>query len=114
MAFKVKSVVGARPNFIKIAPLDREIKTYREVKHLICLNRQHFDKNLSNILLEQLATNTLNFNLSFGRSHAQQLASILAALELGVPCFTVRDNTERPINVDFLQSNWMMLLLQIK
>jgi len=114
MAFKVKSVVGERPNFIKIAPLDREVIKYREVKHLIRLNRQHFDKNLSNIFSEQLTTNTLDFNLPFGRSHVQQLTSILTTFELGVRCFTVRDNTERPVNVDVLQSNLIMLLLLIK
>ncbi|MDY0077348.1 MAG: hypothetical protein RBR87_08740 [Bacteroidales bacterium] len=108
MAFKVKSVGGARPNFIKRTPLDRE------VKHLIRLNRQHFDKNLSHVCSEQLANNTLDFNLPFGISYVQQLSLILTAFDLGVRGFTLRDNTERPVNVDALQSNWMMLLLLIK
>jgi len=82
MSFKVISVVGARPNFIKIAPLDREFKKYPEVNHLICHTGQHFDKNMSNIFFEQLGITTPAFNLGVsGGSHAKQLASIMTAFE---------------------------------
>lgn len=82
MAFKVISVVGARPNFIKIAPLDREFKKYPEVKHLICHTGQHFDKNMSNIFFEQLGITSPAFNLGVsGGSHAKQVAMVMIAFE---------------------------------
>lgn len=82
MAFKVISVVGARPNFIKIAPLDREFKKYATVKHLICHTGQHFDKNMSKVFFEQLGITAPAFNLGVsGESHAKQVAAVMTAFE---------------------------------
>ena len=52
---KIISVVGARPNFIKIAPLHKMFKKYeKNIKHLICHTGQHFDKKMSTIFFEEL------------------------------------------------------------
>jgi len=82
MTFKVISVVGARPNFIKIAPLDREFKRYPEINHLICHTGQHFDKNMSSVFFEQLGITEPAFNLGVsGGSHAKQVAAVMTAFE---------------------------------
>jgi len=82
MAFKVISVVGARPNFIKIAPLDREFKKYAAVTHLICHTGQHFDKNMSKVFFEELGITAPAFNLGVsGGSHAKQVAAVMTAFE---------------------------------
>jgi UDP-N-acetylglucosamine 2-epimerase (non-hydrolysing) len=80
---KIISVVGARPNFIKIAPLARAFKKYKkEVKHLICHTGQHFDQRMSEIFFDQLQMPHPDFNLGVGGgSHAGQTARIMLGLE---------------------------------
>ena len=47
---KIISVVGARPNFMKIAPLHKAFLNHSGiVKHLICHTGQHYDKKMSDI-----------------------------------------------------------------
>ncbi len=80
---KILSVVGARPNFIKIAPLAKAFKKYRkEVKHLLCHTGQHFDQRMSEIFFEELQMPRPDFNLGVGGgSHAEQTARIMLELE---------------------------------
>jgi UDP-N-acetylglucosamine 2-epimerase (non-hydrolysing) len=80
---KIISVVGARPNFIKIAPLARAFKKYKkEVNHLICHTGQHFDQRMSEIFFDQLQMPRPDFNLGVGGgSHAEQTARIMLGLE---------------------------------
>ncbi len=75
--------MGARPNFIKIAPLAKAFNKYRkEVKHLLCHTGQHFDKRMSDIFFEDLKMPGPDFNLGVGRgSHAGQTARIMLELE---------------------------------
>ena len=52
---KIISVVGARPNFIKIAPIHRSFQTYKsDINHLICHTGQHFDEKMSKIFFDEL------------------------------------------------------------
>ncbi|MEX0967124.1 MAG: UDP-N-acetylglucosamine 2-epimerase (non-hydrolyzing) [Bacteroidia bacterium] len=81
---KIISVVGARPNFIKVAPLHKAfVKNHsQKVQHLICHTGQHFDKKMSDIFFEQLGLPKPHFHLGIsGGSHAQQVAQIMMAFE---------------------------------
>ncbi len=80
---KIISVVGARPNFIKIAPVAKAFKKYRkEARHLICHTGQHFDERMSEIFFNQLQMPRPDFNLGVGGgSHAEQTARIMLDLE---------------------------------
>lgn len=80
---KIISVVGARPNFIKIAPLAKAFKKYKkEIKHLICHTGQHFDQRMSEIFFDQLQMPRPDFHLGVGGgSHAEQTARIMLGLE---------------------------------
>ncbi|MFC2113433.1 non-hydrolyzing UDP-N-acetylglucosamine 2-epimerase [Bacteroidota bacterium] len=80
---KIITVAGARPNFIKIAPLYRAFKKNEDkVKHLICHTGQHFDKNMSKIFFEQLEMPEPDFNLGIGSgTHADQTARIMVEFE---------------------------------
>ncbi len=80
---KILSVVGARPNFIKIAPVAKALKKYRkEAKHILCHTGQHFDKRMSEIFFEDLKMPKPDFNLGVGGgSHAEQTARIMLELE---------------------------------
>lgn len=80
---KIISVVGARPNFIKIAPIDKALRKYRrEVDHLICHTGQHFDERMSKIFFEDLGMPRPDYYLGVGSgSHASQTARIMLELE---------------------------------
>ncbi len=80
---KILSIVGARPNFIKIAPIDKAFRKYRkEVEHKICHTGQHFDDRMSKVFFEDLKMPRPDFYLGIGGgSHAEQTARIMLELE---------------------------------
>jgi UDP-N-acetylglucosamine 2-epimerase (non-hydrolysing) len=81
--YKIISVVGARPNFIKIAPIHKVFKNFRnKFDHKICHTGQHFDEKMSKIFFEELEMPEPDFYLGVsGGSHAQQTAGIMVEFE---------------------------------
>ncbi|HEY6906339.1 MAG TPA: UDP-N-acetylglucosamine 2-epimerase (non-hydrolyzing), partial [Ignavibacteriaceae bacterium] len=77
------SVVGARPNFMKIAPIHRAFLRYRgKVNHLICHTGQHYDEKMSQIFFRDLELPEPDFYLGAGSgSHAEQTAKIMIEFE---------------------------------
>lgn len=83
MKLKILVVAGARPNFMKIAPLMREFKKQKE-KFLVRLvhTGQHYDFNMSEIFFKNLGIPNPNIFLNVGSaSHAVQTAKIMLAFE---------------------------------
>ena len=80
---KIISVVGARPNFMKIAPLHRAFQNYKnEIQHLICHTGQHYDEKMSKIFFEDLELPKPDFYLGVGSgSHAEQTANVMIKFE---------------------------------
>ena len=80
---KILSVVGARPNFIKIAPIDKAFRKYgKAVSHKICHTGQHFDDCMSKVFFDDLNMPRPDFYLGIGGgSHASQTARIMLELE---------------------------------
>jgi len=80
---KIISIVGARPNFIKIAPFYKVfIKYNSQVNHLICHTGQHFDKQMSKIFFDELELPVPDFYLGVGGgTHAGQTARIMTEFE---------------------------------
>ncbi|HEV8511021.1 MAG TPA: UDP-N-acetylglucosamine 2-epimerase (non-hydrolyzing) [Gemmatimonadales bacterium] len=78
----ILSVVGARPNFMKLAPLARQLARRPDVRHVIVHTGQHYDDEMSASFLRTLAIPTPDFNLAAGSaSHAQQTATIMQRFE---------------------------------
>ena len=78
---RVLSVVGARPNFMKLAPVDRELAR-RGVEHVIVHTGQHYDPGMSDAFFEQLWIPAPDHDLGVGSgSHAQQTAAVMQRLE---------------------------------
>jgi len=78
---RVLSVVGARPNFMKLAPVDREL-VKRGVEHVIVHTGQHYDHGMSTAFFEQLWIPAPDYHLGVGSgSHAQQTAAVMQRLE---------------------------------
>jgi UDP-N-acetylglucosamine 2-epimerase (non-hydrolysing) len=74
-------VVGARPNFMKIAPLMREFKD-RNVDTLLIHTGQHYDENMSRVFFEDLELPEPDIYLGVGSgSHAEQTARVMIAFE---------------------------------
>lgn len=80
---KIISVVGARPNFMKMAPVHRALSAHpKHFNHLICHTGQHFDKHMSDIFFKELSIPVPDFNLGINSgSHATQTAGIMVAFE---------------------------------
>ncbi len=80
---KLISVVGARPNFMKIAPIHRAIQNSKfNIEHLICHTGQHYDERMSKIFFEDLVLPKPDFYLGVGSgTHAEQTARIMIEFE---------------------------------
>lgn len=80
---KIISVVGARPNFMKVAPVHKEfLKHNKIIKHLVCHTGQHYDKSMSKIFFKDLKLPEPDFYLGVGSgSHAEQTARIMIEFE---------------------------------
>jgi UDP-N-acetylglucosamine 2-epimerase (non-hydrolysing) len=75
-------VVGARPNFMKAAPLFRELQRYPDVSQILVHTGQHYDVNMSDVFFQQLRIPPPDLNLQVGSgSHAQQTAEIISRFE---------------------------------
>ena len=77
------SVVGARPNFMKVAPLHKAFQKHAgNVRHLIVHTGQHYDEAMSKIFFGDLELPQPDFYLGVGSgSHAQQTARIMVEFE---------------------------------
>jgi UDP-GlcNAc3NAcA epimerase len=82
------SVVGARPQFVKLAPVCRAIAAHNEaagsprIDHCIIHTGQHYDREVAELFFVQMEIPTPKYNLGVGSgSHGTQLAHMLARLE---------------------------------
>jgi UDP-N-acetylglucosamine 2-epimerase (non-hydrolysing) len=79
---KAAVVVGARPNFMKAAPLMREFRSRRAVRTLLVHTGQHYDENMSRVFFEDLELPAPDIHLGVGSgSHAEQTGKIMIAFE---------------------------------
>lgn len=79
---KIINVVGARPNFMKIAPLMTEYIGHGEIESILVHTGQHYDEKMSDLFFKQLGIPEPEINLEVGSaSHAVQTAEIMKAFE---------------------------------
>jgi UDP-N-acetylglucosamine 2-epimerase (non-hydrolysing) len=80
---RILSVVGTRPNMMKIAPIAAELRRRGdEFEHVLVHTGQHYDRELSQIFLEELGVGEPDYSLGVGSgSHAQQTARVMERLE---------------------------------
>ncbi len=77
---KLIHIVGARPQFVKLAPLYKELQA--KTDQLIIHTGQHYDEKMSKIFFEDLAIPKPNYNLNINQgSHAYQTAEMMKGIE---------------------------------
>src|SRR5215472_5995286 len=87
---KVLVIAGARPNFMKVAPLIKAIRAHNEDKersgsqidYRLVHTDQHYDRKMSDIFFGELGVPMPDINLGVGSgSHAVQTASVMTRFE---------------------------------
>lgn len=78
----VLHIVGARPNFMKAAPVMRALQEYAHIRQSLVHTGQHYDANMSDVFFQQLDIKVPDLNLGVGSgSHAKQTAEVMTRLE---------------------------------
>jgi len=80
---KVLNVVGARPNFVKMAPLVREMdRRSGQIESLLVHTGQHYDERMAGSFFRDLGLRRPEIDLGIGSgSHTEQVARIMLAFE---------------------------------
>ena len=79
---KIVSVVGARPNFVKIGPLLAEMRKHADLSSYLVNTGQHYDANMADQFFQDLHIPTPDVSLEIGSgSHAYQTAEVMRRLE---------------------------------
>src|SRR5659263_8759 len=77
---KIISIVGARPRFIKCAPLSRELRKVHQ--EILVHTGQHYNHDMSDIFFEELNIPKPDYNLGIGSgNHGEQTAKMLTEIE---------------------------------
>jgi UDP-GlcNAc3NAcA epimerase len=80
--YKILTVVGARPQFIKAAPLSKAIAVSENLEEVLVHTGQHYDYELSQQFFDELGLPTPQYNLEIGSGrHAVQMGQILIKLD---------------------------------
>ncbi len=80
--YKILTVVGARPQFIKAAPLSKAIAESENLEEVLVHTGQHYDYTLSQQFFDELGLPTPQYNLDVGSGrHAFQMGQILIKLD---------------------------------
>lgn len=79
---RVLHVVGARPNFMKLAPVFRALALHPQIDQVVVHTGQHYDANMSDVFFAQLGIPDADVNLAVGSgTHAHQTAEVMMRIE---------------------------------
>jgi len=78
---KLLSIIGARPQFIKVSVLDRRL-CEKKIEHIILHTGQHYDSQMSDIFFEELGINPPKYNLNInGLMHGAMTGQMIEKIE---------------------------------
>ncbi len=79
---KIMHIVGARPNFMKIAPIMHEMNRYPDIDQKLVHTGQHYDEKMSCVFFGELGLPKPDIDLEIGSgSHAKQTGRVMSAFE---------------------------------
>src|SRR6266850_68931 len=79
---RIVSIVGARPNFVKLAPVVRALAARADVEHFVVHTGQHYDPAMSATFFDELQIPQPHHNLEVGSgTHGEQTAAIIERFE---------------------------------
>jgi UDP-N-acetylglucosamine 2-epimerase (non-hydrolysing) len=79
---KILHVVGARPNFMKVAPVLAQLKKRPRVEQMLVHTGQHYDARMSDVFFQDLGMPDPDVHLGVGSgTHAQQTAKVMIEIE---------------------------------
>ncbi|HET7786506.1 MAG TPA: UDP-N-acetylglucosamine 2-epimerase (non-hydrolyzing) [Myxococcales bacterium] len=79
---KILHVVGARPNFMKVAPILAQLRRREGVRQVLVHTGQHYDAKMSDVFFRDLGMPDPDVHLGVGSgSHAQQTAKVMIEIE---------------------------------
>jgi UDP-N-acetylglucosamine 2-epimerase (non-hydrolysing) len=79
---KILHIVGARPNFMKAAPVIAALAHRPAVEQVLVHTGQHYDANMSDVFFDELGLPAPDVHLGVGSgTHAQQTARVMEAIE---------------------------------
>jgi UDP-N-acetylglucosamine 2-epimerase (non-hydrolysing) len=82
MSLNLLHVVGARPNFMKAAPVMHALSRRSSPRQTLVHTDQHYDANMSDVFFTQLNMPAPDVNLEVGSAtHARQTAEIMSRIE---------------------------------
>jgi UDP-N-acetylglucosamine 2-epimerase (non-hydrolysing) len=79
---EIHCIVGARPNFMKMAPILRSLKDHPKLRPFLVHTGQHYDAEMSRVFFDELGLPAPDRDLEVGSdTHARQTARIMTAYE---------------------------------
>ena len=82
MHYRAVIVIGARPNFMKAAPITRELRRYDDIETILVHTGQHYDPGLSRVFFNDLNLPKPDYHLGIGSgTHSQQSGQIMIEFE---------------------------------
>lgn len=82
MIYKLLTIVGARPQFIKAAAFSSNLQKYNEFEEVIVHTGQHYDENMANLFFQQLHIPKPKYILqSGGMSHNQMIGYMISEMD---------------------------------
>ena len=116
---KIMHVVGNRPQFIKLAPVSRELHR-RNIDEVIIHTGQHYDENMSDIFFKELGIQAPGENLYIGSAtHTQMTAKAMLGLEKNMlkykpSCVIVYGDTDSTLAATLVASKLLIPLVHVE
>jgi len=70
---KIATIIGARPQFIKTAPISEKLNAIDSFSEIIIHTGQHFERRMSNIFFDEMNINEPKYNLNINQDHYGQM-----------------------------------------
>jgi UDP-N-acetylglucosamine 2-epimerase (non-hydrolysing) len=111
MGRRIMAVVGARPNFMKIAPIWRAMEDRRSLERVLVHTGQHYDENMSKVFFEDLNLPKPDIFLGVGSApHGEQTGTIMIEFERAL----VREGADMVVVVGDVNSTMACTLVAVK